>query len=519
MSNDENGQSETSPSPNSSCRAPLIPNKARKRFTIRLVWCLCLAVSIGSESVQATVFSWSGAGGNVSWTTAANWHGSIPTSGADLVFPASVPTLANVNDLAAGTEFNSITISGNGYSLSGNAIVLGNAAGSGSLTLNSGLTGNIAFNIQLGAPGAGQQFFIVNSAANLTLSGQLSGTTGVELTKQGTGTLVLSGNNSAFTGPIFIPASSGMLTIANANALGGLSAGTIVGANSQLQVATVSGAIQEGLDLNGFGVANDGALLNLAGNNVWSGGITLDSDSAIGASAGALNITGQIGDLGSGHNLTKQGGGVVLFSNPNGNTYRGVTVINNGTLLVNNTNGSATGANAVTVASSIVGHGVLGGAGIIGGPVTVQSGAMIASPVNSGTLAFTGAVTNNGTIIASNGCVIAFFGPVLNNGVITTSGGTIRFYSTLTNNGTIPPYSILSLPVRVGNDAQVAWTGLAGSNYVLQAATNLGNAGGAFHDISPVITVQGSGEGVTNYLDAGAFTNSTIQFYRVRSSP
>ena len=104
--------------------------------------------------------------------------------------------------------------------------------------------------------------------------------------------------------------------------------------------------------------------------------------------------------MSTGHNLTKQGSGVVLFSNPNGNTYRGVTLI---------------------------------------------------------------------------------------------------------NDGTIPPDSfpqlLLSLPVREGNDALVPWTGLAGSNYVLQAATHLSNGGGAFYDISPVITVQGIGEGVTNYLE------------------
>ena len=48
---------------------------------------------------------------------AANWGGTAPGAGDDLVFPAGAARLANTNDYAAGRAFNSITITGTGYTL------------------------------------------------------------------------------------------------------------------------------------------------------------------------------------------------------------------------------------------------------------------------------------------------------------------------------------------------------------------------------------------------------------------
>ena len=64
------------------------------------------------------------------------------------------------------------------------------------------------------------------------------------------------------------------------------------------------------------------------------------------------------------------------------NTYSGGTTINDGTLLANNTNGSATGTGAVTVNSG----GTLGGTGAFTGAVTVNSGGTLAPGASIGTL-------------------------------------------------------------------------------------------------------------------------------------
>lgn len=317
-------------------------------------------------------FVWSGGGGAINRKISAgvNWVGGVAPTGSslaldDLVFPSNAPLAARVvqNDLI-GAVFNSLTIGSSNYALSGNKITLGTALSSGGfVTANAGAINNsIAFDIQMG--GSSQQFFTVQTNANLTFSGKLSGSAG--LTKTGAGTLILTNNNSTFTGQVKIENDAGIVRITNAAALGGTTAGTTVGTNSQLQVSNVTGAISENLILNGPGSAATGALYNLAGNNTWAGTITLDSNSTIGAAAGSLNITGVISDLGAGHNLIKAGAGQIILSAAN--TYRGTTTINNGILTIRHaqalgepTPGGAAPslANATIVNANAVGTGTL----------------------------------------------------------------------------------------------------------------------------------------------------------------
>jgi autotransporter-associated beta strand protein len=299
---------------------------------------------------------------NFKWSNPANWSNGVPNPGDDLVFPAGVPTASltnNTNDLPAGTFINSITFSGSGYTLPGNQIILGTAAGGNTITANSSTMGNtIGFDIQLGATSGNHEFLTVNFGADLTLSGNITGTS-VNLTKEGIGgTLILAHNNSNLSGPITVD--QGILQITDAGALGDASSPTTVDPNAQLQVNNVAGAIPENLILNGPGPTNDGALLNVAGANTWAGSITLDSDASIGATAGTLNITGSIGDLGAGHSVTKEGAGTVIFSVAN--SYRGTTTINNGILDIRN--GAALGditspTVATLVNSTLTGQGTL----------------------------------------------------------------------------------------------------------------------------------------------------------------
>ena len=58
-----------------------------------------------------------------------------------------------------------------------------------------------------------------------------------------------------------------------------------------------------------------------------------------------LNITGIISDTGTGHNLTKEGQGEVRLNSPTGNTYRGLTTINDGILTVGTPTALGTAAN------------------------------------------------------------------------------------------------------------------------------------------------------------------------------
>jgi autotransporter-associated beta strand protein len=304
---------------------------------------------------------WTGLGNNVNWSTPANWSNGRPNPGDDLVFAAGVPALSqtNNNDLAAGTIFNSITLADSNYMLSGHAITLGGPSGGNSIIVAAqAKTDVVAFNITLGGAAGNRQFFTVNSGGDLTLSGKLIGTTGVDFTKEGTGLLTLSNDNSGFIGPITV--AQGVLLMTNALALGDTTNGTTVLANAQLQVANGVGTVKENLLLNGPGTTNDGALLNVDGANTWAGKVVLDSDVTLGAAAGSLNITGQISDRGAGHNLTKEGAGQIIFSHAN--TYRGLTTINNGILTIRDPlalGASGTPASGTIVNTNLIGTGTL----------------------------------------------------------------------------------------------------------------------------------------------------------------
>jgi large repetitive protein len=312
-------------------------------------------------------FTWSGAlalqTGNRDWSMGSNWQGNVAPTGStasldSLIFPAGLSgqALIPINDLplvnGVVPTFNSITIFGSGYSFTGNAIGLGNStAGTGSIIAGTGAANdNIGFNIQFNGAAGNQQSITANLTSSLTISGNISGTT--QLVKFGTGTLILSGSNSGFTGTFTINSNSGIVEITTTNALGASGSTTTVDTGSQLMVANVTGNILENLILNGPGVSNGGALLSGAGTGAaWAGNIELDSDSTIGASANSMmHITGVISDTGAGHNLTKEGTGQLFLDAAN--TYRGLTTINDGILTVEN--GSALGAGGSAQSGTVV---------------------------------------------------------------------------------------------------------------------------------------------------------------------
>jgi autotransporter-associated beta strand protein len=311
--------------------------------------------------------TWTGLGADTSWSTVGNWSSSqVPQAGDDLVFPAVVQN-ASTNDLAAGTAFNSITFSGSGYNLSGAAIVLGSAtAGSGSLLASAGTSNNtIALDVQLGGAAGNQQDFTVNSSATLIVSGQVSGSTGVELDKDGTGTLIFTGANS-YTGPTTI--SAGVLNIQNNASLGDASNGTVVVSGATLQVQGGITFSSEPVTLNGPGFNNQGALQSVSGNNTWARALTLGSDSTIGVAAAndKLAFVVAIDDGGQGFGLTKTGAGELVFDTAP--TYTGLTTI---------TQGSVDVPQGVALGGVALNGGTLAGRGSVGQLQGTSGGAAV----------------------------------------------------------------------------------------------------------------------------------------------
>jgi autotransporter-associated beta strand protein len=118
--------------------------------------------------------------------------------------------------------------------------------------------------------------------------------------------------------------------------------------------------------------ANQTRTLNLIGSNT--------GDNTLAASIGN-NTTGLL-------SVVKNGAGTWALSGVS--IYTGGTIVNAGTLLVNNASGSGTGTGAVTVNA----NGALGGIGVIGGAVTVNGALAPGTGTGAGTLT----VNNNLTM-------------------------------------------------------------------------------------------------------------------------
>ena len=83
--------------------------------------------------------TWTGGDSSNNWSAPGNWVGPdtsenqvTPQAGDDLIFAGST-RLANTNDTAAGTAYDSITFSSGGFTITGNT-----------LTITSGITANNA---------------------------------------------------------------------------------------------------------------------------------------------------------------------------------------------------------------------------------------------------------------------------------------------------------------------------------------------------------------------------------------
>ena len=253
--------------------------------------------------------------------------------------------------------------------------------GSATLPAPVTLTGNATFNVG------------GNASGTLTLNGPIGGAGDILIQSPansvGDGPLLILGATNTFTGNVTIdsnPSSSvnGMtvrLGVANA-----LPANTVVTLDGQNATAGIHVC---DLDLNGnnqtlAGLTNVTRTSVVATNNrlqrVYS---AVDATLTINNSAN-YTFGGTLGNSiapADALALVKNGAGTFTLSGTN-STYANGTIINGGTLLVNNTNGSGTGSGAVVINSG----GTLGGTGIIAGAVTNNAGGTLSPGASIGTL-------------------------------------------------------------------------------------------------------------------------------------
>lgn len=366
---------------------------------------------------------------------------------------------------------------------------MGALSGTGIIVANRNPTGNFGSTIVLG-----------NTNDSGLFSGRIvrgSGRTNViGVTKVGTGTQIFSGANG-YTGATNV--NVGVLNIRNNTALGTTAAGTTVASGAALQIEGGIAVGAEALTLNGFGIANDGALRNMSGANSYGGAITLGSAVRINADAGMLTL-GTI--TGAGQNLTLGGAGDTTITGSVGTTTGTLTKDGSGTVTLSGTNTYS------------------GGTTINGGTVQISSDANLGNMAgelafNGGTLRTSAALTTNrattlngGGTVDTNGFNVTMSGVIGGAGTLTKTGAGAL---TLTgNNGYSGATTISSGTLQVGDGGT---SGTLGTGAITNNGSLVFNRSDAL-GVGSVITGAGAirqiGSGLTTLTgNSGAFTGTT----------
>jgi len=212
--------------------------------------------------------------------------------------------------------------------------------GTGLLTLGGNVTTvddpNVAtINGNLSLGGSTRTFDIPTGVASpdLQVNAVISpGTTfpaSAGIIKDGGGTTTFAGTNT-YNGTTTI--NDGQLAITADRGLGttttplGASAGTVLNGDANLFLSNVQ-VTNEALTIN---AVNSGGDFNSSGASIWTGNITLNSNTFISASTSLL-LLGPISGAGG---FTKMSSGSVTLGGTNANTYTGITTVKDGTLLL-----------------------------------------------------------------------------------------------------------------------------------------------------------------------------------------
>ena len=348
----------------------------------------------------ASAQTWEGQIGVTSgdWNTATNWDpGIVPNSASATAIFGTFLNTTNVS-LSASVQVNEIifnVVATKSFSFTNNA----------SLTLSGAGIDNVS-------GGFSEYFENVGGATISFTNGSNAGlftvftNDGASSTGGGTGAISFGGTSNAGGATVInlggaVSGAAGGTTIFGSSSSAGAS--TIVNngglgfGGATLFEQTASGGSASAVT-NGNGVFDISGLTNagmnigsIAGSGTYFLGsktLTVGGNNATTAVSGTIADGGQFG--GTGGSLVKTGTGTLTLAGTN--TYTGTTAINGGILQVN---GALNSTAAVTVNSG----GTLAGTGTLAGPVTVNSGGVLAHSNSStpGTITMGGLTLNTGS--------------------------------------------------------------------------------------------------------------------------
>ncbi|OAI00842.1 DUF4347 domain-containing protein [Methylomonas methanica] len=486
------------------------------------------------------------------------------------------------DDVDDGSTYASEKADGTGLSLR-EAVGIANRAGGATISFASGL-GTVALgpsitigeNIALDADvvntiivsgdiaiASGKTLTVANNSGDLlTLSGNISGAG--SLTKNGAGTLVLSGSNSysgdtvlaagtlSIGGDANLGSDSATVTLSGGN-LTITSAGTIDDSLVMSAGATITNANAVTLSGNLTGnnaLTKDGASeLTLSGTNVLAsstviGGTLTVADStnlgtgAVTLNGGSLTVTGSgvtvsnavalagagtitnvnavvLSGIVSGTGaLTKAGVGTLTLSGDN--TYSGATAVNDGTLVAAHNNALGTAAGSTTVASG-ASLGLQGGLTVAEAVSAVGTGISSAGAIYnvSGTNILSGNVTLTGAaFLGVTSDQLTLSGNIGGGFNITKAGaGTLVLSGSNSYNNTSVSAGTLSLATD-GNLGSGTVTLAGGTTLIVTGATTIDNAvalsGNATLDNSTAVALSGAISGAGTTLTKGGAGTLTL---------
>jgi autotransporter-associated beta strand protein len=309
---------------------------------------------------------------------------------------------SNANNTLTGNILYSVTSSDGGINVNTNHVFTLNGT---IKTANSPATQR---RIVLSASGGTTSAIIVNSVISDGDDGTLTRLLIDGISSGASGTIELTGANT-FSGQVNIR--RGTLLLSNATALGAeipsnvitLGDGGLNDTNNTLRLLVngpydVVRAVQINVPASAFFNAVLGGTTAHVSNFKYAVGLNfaaanIELTAAAGGRVNFNDILDENNTTGLGTQLKKVGDGTVAFNNPAGNDFSGGLLVQKGTLLANNTTGSATGTSNVTVNNDAT----VGGTGIISGSVTLNSTARVSPGDNSRSTLTVGSLSMSST--------------------------------------------------------------------------------------------------------------------------
>jgi autotransporter-associated beta strand protein len=374
---------------------------------------------------------------------------------------------------------------------------------------------------------SGRGLFFPSNGGTNQFDGTISGPGGMLRDNNGSGLVILTGSNT-FSGGLEID--SRTLALANKNALG--TGPFTIGNPVTFPSSTI--VISPIVDLSGANAITNITTLNqnfsFAGTNnlELSGPITISNLLTITTlGSGTVNFSGVVnGDFG----LTKSGSGTLILSAAN--TYTGDTLVNLGTLLINNTSGSGTSTGTVNVGNSAI----LGGNGTVGGPAIVGFNGSVGAGNSAGKLTFvngldmsTGGATNIWELAAekdnSNGIAGTDFDQLSITGGNLALGTASVLLLQFIGSASFPDatnafwqanhtWKIVSLSGTAANPGNSNFSGIDGTNGISAGtfSTSVDGSGNIFLSYVPSTTPRPV---IDNYISSAGTTNATIRWSSV----